>query len=84
MALPVGTQLRYWAIAAVVFFVVLWFLGDVILPFVIGGAVAYFLDPVADRLERWGWAGILATVVISVLGAPDLRAARAAGRSRRW
>jgi len=68
MALPVSTQFRYWSIAAVVFFVLLWFLGDVILPFVIGGAVAYFLDPVADRLESWGLSRLLATVVISVLG----------------
>ena len=68
MALPVSMQLRYWSIAAVVFFVVLWFLGDVILPFVIGGALAYFLDPVADRLENLGLGRLLATVVISVLG----------------
>ncbi len=68
MALPVSTQLRYWSIAAAVFFVALWFLGDVILPFVLGGAVAYFLDPVADRLERWGLGRLVATIVISVLG----------------
>ena len=32
MALPAQTQLRYWGIAAVVLSVVLWFLGDVLLP----------------------------------------------------
>ena len=68
MALPVSTQLRYWSIAAVVFFVVLWFLGDVILPFVIGGALAYFLDPIADRLEAMGMGRLVATIVISVFG----------------
>ncbi|MCB1330489.1 MAG: AI-2E family transporter [Maritimibacter sp.] len=68
MALPVSTQLRYWTIAAVAFFVVLWFLGDVILPFVIGGALAYFLDPVADRLEALGLGRLVATIVISVFG----------------
>ena len=68
MALPVSTQLRYWSIAAAVFFVVLWFLGDVILPFVVGGALAYFLDPVADRLENLGLGRLLATIVISVVG----------------
>ena len=67
MALPVSTQFRYWSIAAVVFFVALWFLGDVILPFVLGGALAYFLDPVADRLESWGLGRLGATIVISVL-----------------
>ncbi|MZR14739.1 AI-2E family transporter [Maritimibacter sp. DP07] len=67
MALPVGTQFRYWAVAAVVFFALLWFLGDVIMPFLIGGAIAYFLDPVADKLEAWGMKRIWATVTISFL-----------------
>jgi predicted PurR-regulated permease PerM len=67
MALPVGTQLKYWTIAAAVFLVALWYLGDIILPFVIGGAVAYFLDPVADKLEALGLNRILSTVVISLV-----------------
>ncbi len=67
MALPVGTQLKYWSVAAVFFLVALWFLGDIILPFVIGGAVAYFLDPVADRLERLGLNRVMATVVITLI-----------------
>ncbi len=66
MTLPVSTQLRYWGLAAMVAAVVLWFLGDVILPFVLGGAVAYFLDPVADRLERLGLSRVAATVTISL------------------
>ena len=66
MALPVRDQLRYWGIATAVFFVVLWVLGDVILPFVLGGAIAYFLDPVADRLERLGLSRAAATTVITL------------------
>ena len=66
MALPVREQVTYWGIAAAVFFAALWFLGDVILPFVVGGAIAYFLDPVADRLERAGLGRTAATTVISV------------------
>ncbi|MCC6304619.1 MAG: AI-2E family transporter [Rhodobacteraceae bacterium] len=54
MVLPVGLQLRYWGIAAAVLLLLLWALGDVLLPFLTGGAIAYFLDPVADRLERGG------------------------------
>ena len=64
--MPNQTQERYWAIAAVIFFVALWYLGSVMLPFLVGGAVAYFLDPVADRLERLGLSRALATVVISI------------------
>jgi len=66
MALPVREQMKYWGIAAAVFFVLLWFLGDVILPFLVGGALAYFLDPVADRLERAGLSRTAATVLISL------------------
>ncbi|MGI9390286.1 MAG: AI-2E family transporter [Boseongicola sp.] len=68
MALPVGDQLKYWGVAAAVFFVVLWFLGDVILPFVLGAAIAYFLDPVADRIEAAGLSRGMATGIITLLG----------------
>ena len=67
MALPVRDQAKYWGIAAAVFLVVLWGLGDVILPFVVGGAIAYFLDPIADRLQRAGLSRVAATTVISVV-----------------
>ena len=66
MALPVGTQLRYWSIAAIVFAVILWFLGNTVLPFVLGGAIAYCLDPVADRLERMGCSRLVATALITL------------------
>ncbi len=68
MGLPVTDQLRYWGIAAVVFFLVMWVLGDVLLPFILGGAIAYCLDPVADRLERMGLSRALATAVITLGG----------------
>lgn len=68
MALPIRDQLKYWGVATAVFLVLLWFLGDVLVPFLLGGAVAYFLDPVADRLERMGLSRALATAVITVLG----------------
>lgn len=66
MALPVAQQVKYWSIATAFFLVVLWFLGDVILPFVLGGAIAYFLDPVADRLERAGCSRTLSVAIISL------------------
>ncbi|SEP01161.1 Predicted PurR-regulated permease PerM [Salinihabitans flavidus] len=66
MALPIRDQMKYWGIAAAVFFVALWYLGDVILPFVLGGAIAYFLDPVADRLQALGASRILATILITL------------------
>ncbi len=67
MALPAQTQIKYWAIAAAVLFAMLWFLGNVILPFVLGSAIAYFLDPLADRLEAMGLSRALSTAIISLL-----------------
>lgn len=67
MALPVHDQFKYWGIATVVFLLVLWFLGDVMLPFIVGGAVAYMLDPIADRLQRIGLSRVMSTVVISLV-----------------
>ncbi len=65
MALPIKDQMKYWGIASLAILVVLWFMGDVLLPFVLGGAVAYFLDPVADRLERLGLSRAMSTAVIT-------------------
>ena len=67
MAFPVQQQAKYWGIATAAFLVILWYLGDVILPFVLGGAVAYCLDPIADRLEKWGMSRIMATVTITLV-----------------
>jgi predicted PurR-regulated permease PerM len=66
MALPVSLQLRYWGVAAVVLGLVLWLLDDTLLPFILGGAIAYLLDPIADRMERWGMSRLLATSVITL------------------
>ena len=49
-------------IGAVIF--VLHLLSSMLLPFVVGMAIAYFLDPVADRLEEKGFSRGAATSVI--------------------
>lgn len=67
MALPIRQQLKLWGLAGVVLILLLWLLGNVILPFIVGGAIAYFMDPVADRLERMGLSRPAATGTISVL-----------------
>lgn len=68
MALPVRAQMKYWGGSALALMVLLWFLGDVLLPFVLGSAIAYFLDPVADRLERLGLSRVAATALITAAG----------------
>jgi predicted PurR-regulated permease PerM len=67
MAWPIKDQARVWGVVLVVFFVALWFAGSVLLPFLVGGALAYFLDPVADRLERAGLSRVAATAVITLV-----------------
>ncbi|WP_375255367.1 AI-2E family transporter [Yoonia sp.] len=67
MALPIGQQAKYWGIATAVFLLALWFLGDVILPFVLGGAIAYLLDPVADRLEKAGFSRMASVAIITLV-----------------
>jgi len=66
MAIPVKEQMKYWGIGLAVLTVVLWLLGNVMLPYIAGAAVAYFLDPVADRLERLGCTRVLATLIITL------------------
>lgn len=66
MALPANKQATYWGIAAAVLFFVLWRLGDVLMPFLLGAAIAYLLDPVADKLESWGLSRSLSVAVISI------------------
>ena len=45
----------------------LYALGAVILPFVLGGAIAYCLDPIADRLQRLGLGRVWPTVTITLV-----------------
>lgn len=66
MALSPRKQLTYWGLAAAAVLLALWALGDILLPFIIGGAVAYFLDPVADWLERRGLSRTLAVTLIAL------------------
>ncbi|TNC71639.1 AI-2E family transporter [Rubellimicrobium roseum] len=66
MAVTVGQQARIWGVTALVFFLLLWFLGNVLLPFVLGAILAYLLDPVADRLERAGMPRTWAVVIITL------------------
>ncbi|OIQ26855.1 MAG: AI-2E family transporter [Alphaproteobacteria bacterium MedPE-SWcel] len=66
MALPASKQMTYWGLALVIFSVVMWALGNVLLPFILGGAIAYMIDPLADRLERMGLSREGATAVITV------------------
>jgi predicted PurR-regulated permease PerM len=65
-----GTHLRrqvfFWIGALAIFVIFLMVFSSILLPFVAGMALAYFLDPVADWLERRGLSRMMATVVILI------------------
>ena len=66
MALSARQQALYWGSTAVLSLLVFWALSDVLLPFVMGAAIAYLLDPVADRLEAVGLNRTKAVLVITL------------------
>ncbi|MGL4199606.1 MAG: AI-2E family transporter [Allorhizobium sp.] len=59
-------QVLFWLLTLAVFIAFLMLFSSILLPFIAGMALAYFLDPVADRLERIGLSRLMATVVILV------------------
>lgn len=77
-------RLVWWLIGFAMVFAALYALGSILLPFVLGLAIAYLLDPLADklvarRLPRWAAAGaitlasVLAVVAALLLLAPLLQ-----------
>ncbi|TPP10622.1 AI-2E family transporter [Rhizobium glycinendophyticum] len=65
-AIGLRRQAFFWLGTLAVFVVFLMMFSSILLPFIAGMALAYFLDPVADRLERIGLSRLMATVVILV------------------
>ena len=59
-------QYRFWLAGLLLALVVLYLLRAVLLPFVAGLALAYFLDPLCDRLEKWGCGRALATTIVLI------------------
>ena len=57
-------QFLFWAFVAAAFVTFLFVFRDILLPFIAGAALAYFLDPVADRLERMGVSRTIAATII--------------------
>jgi predicted PurR-regulated permease PerM len=64
---PSASQLRFWLILLVVTLLCVYLLRSVLLPFVAGMAVAYLLDPVCDRLEKWKLSRTWATAIVTVI-----------------
>ncbi len=60
-------KIGFWLTALAVFVAFVWLLRDVLMPFAAGLVLAYLLDPLADRLEKWGLGRLGATLLILVL-----------------
>src|SRR5260221_4540017 len=59
-------QIGFWVATLAVLVLVLWLLSPIMLPFIAGLALAYFLDPVADALERLRLSRLAASLVILI------------------
>src|SRR5882724_347243 len=57
-------QMVFWGLTLLVGIFALWLLREILLPFVAGMALAYLLDPLANRLERMGVNRLIASLVI--------------------
>ena len=60
-------QVLIWAISLGVLIFGLWVFSPILLPFIAGLVLAYFLDPVADALQRLGLSRLAAALFIVIL-----------------
>ncbi len=65
--MTIRQQTLFWAGATLALFLLIALLREILLPFVVGAAIAYFLDPLADRLEKIGLSRLWATILIVLL-----------------
>jgi predicted PurR-regulated permease PerM len=59
-------QVFFWLGIFAFFILFMWVFADILLPFIAGMVLAYFLDPVADWLESKGLSRIMATSIIMI------------------
>lgn len=68
---PIATisrsRLRLWLLAIAGFFLFLYLIRSILLPFVVGLLAAYFLDPAMDRLRKRGWSRSAAAALITFI-----------------
>ncbi|MFZ5690769.1 MAG: AI-2E family transporter [Pseudomonadota bacterium] len=62
--LTLRRQLLFWSGALLVFIALLWLLGDVMMPFIAGMALAYLLDPLVRQVQRLGINRAISSVVV--------------------
>ncbi len=60
-------QIRFWTFAILGLGALIYLFHEMLLPFVAGMAIAYFLDPAADKLEAWNWPRGVAAATLIIL-----------------
>ena len=58
-----GWRIAVWLVGSIVFGILLHLLSSILFPFVIAAIIAYFLDPLADRLESVGFSRVISTII---------------------
>ena len=67
MGMTTEKKTYFWVGGLLVFLILVYLLREVLLPFVAGMAIAYFLDPVCDWLENHGFSRTAATTIVTVV-----------------
>lgn len=65
--MTLGEQARWWGLAALALLLFVYAFSGALTPFLAGMALAYFLDPLADRLEARGLSRLASTAIITGL-----------------
>ena len=68
-ALHTNRHLAFWLVTAVLALGLVWLLSDILLPFVVGAAISFFLNPLADRLAQMGLGRTGASALIIIVWA---------------
>ncbi|MBN9022826.1 MAG: AI-2E family transporter, partial [Rhizobiales bacterium] len=63
----VDRKVMFWFAVLLTLLVLLFIFSSILLPFVVGAAIAYLLDPLAHWFERQGFSRLAATMTILVL-----------------
>lgn len=60
------SRLGFWLAGLVCFFLFLYFIRGILLPFVVGMLAAYFLDPAVHQLRARGWSRSTSAAIITI------------------
>ena len=60
-------KFKWFLVLIILALLLLWYLSDILAPFIIGAIIAYLLDPLADKLQSFGISRLFTALMISVV-----------------